>query len=329
MGDVDDFCALHLSRVLQVGHRVRVQGLVSVNGQELNGCTGTIVKAPIDVQNGYACSDRFGVQLDRLRGPKSIKVVNLRRVWLRADTGSPGNEEFNSEEEAGVEASSPGAPSEPAKLSTDELSINAQLSDALLRGRSVPHVVLLTFSRCPQAFLDALSDSPELVECQRVLKMHNLHAHVGSPTRFGPQVFVYPENYQPLEEALRLSGFPLSGFRCWHVFADAVFADLVTNIATQLPKRHKIYPRGSSIVPLGFAASVLESSCEASVFKTFIDIHVPSSLCSSANKGSAQTASTTEADFRKGPQRPRPCGRHSAGGSREAWVIATVVEDSG
>lgn len=177
-----------------------------------------------------------------------------------------------------------------------ESDVNAQVSDALVRSPALngPRVVLLTFTRSPRAFREALLEATgELAECRRALDEAGLAVeHVS-----GAKMLVQPWQYEPALEALRLCKLTLLH---QHVVVDPSLADSVESLVRGLPRRNKVYMRDTNVLPLGSAAAIGQMDVPVSVSKTFIDIRVPSSLCSTISLG-PRTVSTTDANPRKGP----------------------------
>merc|ERR1712050_795915 len=157
-------------------------------------------------------------------------------------------------------------------LSPELADVNAQVSDALLRCQKGLHVVLHTLSRFPRALMNRFQQNPALSACLHDMEENGLSCQVNQDGRLGPFVFVRPEHHGPLEEALRSLGFELAAFRHWHVFADEELSPIISKIVKALPKKEKVYPRSTSVVPLSFAAEVLENRLDACMLKTFIDI---------------------------------------------------------
>jgi len=278
---VEEDCTPH---VLSLGARVQVHSLVSAVGVQLNGSFGTIVKYD-------TLAERVGVQIDGI-GLKSIRKANLTPALpTRTCMQPPPAPEFLHPDviaaQAAIESSLHDAPGEP--------DVNAQLSRALLQSRPPvlgPHVILLTFSRSPQSFRETLLQASELEACRQALEVAGFAVELPS----GAKVFVEPQHYLPTVEAVRLGGWTLMH---QHVLVDPELADAVIGLVLALPGREKIRPRGAKVLPVGFATAVTEMNAEVYVSKDFINIRVPSSLCSDVGTG-LRTASTTDADERKG-----------------------------
>lgn len=286
--------------LLMKGDRVRIMNLNSEKGIALNGHLGTVWK--FNVTNA-----RVGVEVDGMDGVMAIRDVNLHWVPFGGEQ-SDGNlfpnalDHFGAEElneQAAIEASLESGAGAPQQ---GEFDVNAQLSGALLGSRSRAHIALHTFSPCPQALFEALSDDPELAAYDRALEGHMRTVTTRARVR------VKPEHFEPLVEALRLSGFPLSGFQGSHMFSEPLLNETIANIVDRLPGTLKVSVKLSGVVPLEFAAAALDNNVGPAVFKTFINIRVPTSLCSSEAIG-PHTASTTEARDRVRSHGQRPCGK--------------------
>lgn len=167
-------------------------------------------------------------------------------------------------------------------------------------------VVLLTFSRSPATFRDALLNAPTLMPWKQSLLEHHFPVELAT----GAKVFVKVDDYKPLMEFIRLHSVR---FGAKHVFVDFSLQDIVVSIVrTECPSRSNVYPRSRNEMPLNFAAAASRlAPGEVSVVNTFFDIHVPnqSSLRSSTQEDGECTASTTEANSRckgKKARRARP-----------------------
>jgi hypothetical protein len=289
-----------LAEIPFVGDFVIISGLASAAGKQLNGQIGTVTSWDHFL-------GRIGVRIDGVTGLKAIKLMNL--VLL----GRPASiEQEELHDQVAIEASlkMSGVTVHPELVS--QADVNAQISDALLRSRQGPKVMLITCARRCSQLIEFLKAGPELKATRLAMQANGLTCQSNEGGRLGPFVFVQPDNYHPLEEALRLSGFPLSEFRCGHVFAEEDLAEVILKFAQSIPKADKLRPT-SAIVPLSFAAKIVENNLEARTFKTFIDIKVPTSMWSEGS--GTKTMSTTATDPRKGPSKLRPCARNNSKGS--------------
>lgn len=175
---------------------------------------------------------------------------------------------------------------------------NGQIAEAILRSRSaasaVRAVILLEFSRDPRSFHDALRECEDLKDIRDALKSAGAESELPSLTK----VFVPPEMYDAVMEAVRIFGLELHGR---HVL---VVRELEENVKRVVhTKGSKVRPTGRGIVPLGFAEASLQADAKIEVTHTFVHIKIPRSLCSEVHSGPV-TASTTDAHPRSG-QNPR------------------------
>lgn len=181
--------------------------------------------------------------------------------------------------------------------------VNAQVSEALLRSGladSGPRVLLLKLSRRPAALRSLLLEAPELAACRCALESHEFPVELPS----GAKIFVRPEHYMPTLEVVRSQGWKLYPD---HMFADVDLEPTIMCLLDQLRDRpHSVHSRRTDVVPLAFAQAACRANVEIHVSRTFISIHVPSSLCTSSVSGAPHTASTTDAE-------PRKVANHRAG----------------
>lgn len=265
-----------------VGDAVQIHGLKSCLGQLLNGCEGLVVS--FDVSTG-----RRDVQLPGGGETYAIKPENLV-----IKTSPPSDPEYYDIQTAIQESVS----SEANHLNSHSQApaeVNAQISSALLKtadADSGPRVVLLKFSRRPRSFTEALLQAPELADCIEALQSHGFCAEL----QCGAKIFVRPEHYSATLEAIRLGGWKLFPN---HVVTEVYLEQVVLGIVEKLPWRASVHPRGSHVVPLGFATSAAEHEGNIQVARTFVQVRLPTSLRSESHSG-PRTASTTDMDLRKG-----------------------------
>ncbi|CAE8673186.1 unnamed protein product [Polarella glacialis] len=134
-------------------------------------------------------------------------------------------------------------------------AVNAQVSRALLgegtsseSGEWNHELLILRFSRSPQEFFDALLGSVELAPWLHALDTAGF-AEVVAGLR--PSIIlVRPEHVRPLVEAIHLQKMTP---RASDVFVEPELEGVIKNIVDSLPKKFKVYPRGSLSVPLGLA----------------------------------------------------------------------------
>jgi len=249
-----------------VGDFVVIEGLESSAGQELNGQVGTVTRWD-------HFSGRIGVEVDGLKGAKAIKLLNLK-LLSRPMQIDP--DDFIAQ--SAIDASLKMQVVPDSELSKELYDVNAQVSDALIRSRKGLQVVLHTLTRCPEALTRAFESDPKLAECRHAMEENGLSVQLNSSNRHGPFAFVRPENYEALKAELVLAGSSLQSFRCWHIFADEDLSSTIVDVVQNVPKKEKVYARKTSVVPLSFAAQVLEEQVEASILRTFISIKLPSSM---------------------------------------------------
>lgn len=265
---------------LRVGDRVLICGLVSPASQELNGRAGA-------VRRDDRAAGRFGVEMDgdsSGAGLRAIKASNLIPVGETEDT-SPAEQEA-------IAASLAAASSTPPQ---GELDVNAQVSEALLRSREeperrqpAPHVLLISYSRSPEPFREALLDATELASSRAALEARGFATEL----RAGAKVLVLPEHYEPLLESLHQRGFdPDERFTHWHLFLEPPLEEVVDAIVErvnqQLKHNKKIYKKPEKVtVPLShFAVTAARQKRKQVVLRTFIELVAPPSLYSAGSGG--------------------------------------------
>lgn len=288
------------SQGLDVGVRVKVFGLTSGVGKELNDCMGTVMSHD-------PCSGRYGVQVDGWKGTKALKPENLVRAMQKFPEQSQSEfDPFDVDELAAQPALWNSANSSNIAMTSieRESEVNEQVSSAILHSKNTEKglkVLVLRFSRSSRAFRDALLQSPELEDTRNALEQFGYSVELES----GAKVFVRPDIYQPVLRAIRLGGWVLYPE---HVIVETPeLEDAVIQLAKGLPKkvtntrqnREKVLPRGATAMPLAFAAAAENLECDVSVSKTFLHVQVPSSMRSSEGDGQP-TVSTTQTSPRKG-----------------------------
>jgi len=294
-----------LSAQIKVGDRVYLKGLVSQVGQQLNGCKGTVLSYD-------DLAERFGVEVDDV-GRKSLKASNLSPVMQAGIHATYfGDEDVNRpESEAHVEdidledvvtqsvIENSLRCSEAAQPFQQWQDTNAQISDAVLRSRVLAEaqkVVLLTFSRSPKQYREALMTAPELSDYRRALE----DAGFAVEHKSGAKMMVQPQQYAALIETISWSRLSLAPR---HVFLDPSIEHVVINVleavSQTLPKKQKFYIQSTLNVPLDLAVQALKKESGVLVRRTFVEISIPSSMYSASSSGPC-TLSTTDADSRKG-----------------------------
>lgn len=252
------------------GDKVRIEGLqiaTDLNG-DVGFCCGTDPK-----------SARIRVSL--ISGLKLVKAGNL--VAIKAD------------DQDAIENSV-----KDSAVLQDLEGVNAHISDALMRSMPDPSgakVVLLTFSRDPAALAQTLLQAAELAPLKEALAAEGLDVELPS----GAKIFVRPEHHGPTLEAIRLYGLSL---KPKHVVVDVELEQDVLKLVQSLRPK-KVYAKTRTIMPLALAEFAGNCDYEVDISRTFIDIHISSSLCSVSNQ-SHHAASTTQADPRKCRHHPKP-----------------------
>jgi len=159
---------------------------------------------------------------------------------------------------------------------------------------AIARVRLLKFSRSLPALRQALLDASELKACRESLKSQGLAVELPS----GAKMFVRPEHYAPALEAIRIQGLTLYPD---HVVEDIDIESVVLAVVQDLRGRNFAYPKRKQDIPLGFAATALESGIQVEVARSFLHIRLSSVMCSSSDSAAPRTSSTTDAQPRKGP----------------------------
>lgn len=307
--DRDDARAIHGGAI--PGDFVEISGLQSDEGKRLNGHIGVVL--------GYAeKTDRQRTLVPPV-GIKQIRMCNLRVYGRSLLQAAPALEKLRApslgavrseaasvemvdlDEQVAIKASLTDVVQD--SLVPDASLVNAQISYALISSTKPPHVFLLAYSRSPKCFRDALMEGPELSACRSALESKGFQPELHS----GAKVLVEPGVYPAVMEAIRLGGFRLARE---HVIVSPHLESTVRKLIDDLPKRAKVYQRGSqSKVPLGLAGFASQSETAVLIKRTFINLKVKHSMRSSTDEG-PQTASTTDADGRK------PANHRGKGGTR-------------
>lgn len=155
----------------------------------------------------------------------------------------------------------------------------------------------LEFSRTPKSFHEALDESTILKNCHDTIKSHGLRCKLESGTR----LYVMPDQ---LSETLRAVADLKLQSR--HVVASDRFAQEVVQAIASIKDSEQVREKKRQRVHFAEELSKependFNSGDEIPLLisKTFIHIPLPSSLCSAPSSGPV-TASTTDADLRKG-----------------------------
>lgn len=262
-----------------LGEHVRAHGLTSPTGQALNGLVGVVVEHDL-------AAGRCGVQFEHVDGIKAIKLANLATFTVRCHESTPPPEKS------------------PTTDPEEEMSVNAQVSDTLLRSTEYYNrrVLLMQFSRSPEAFRKALMHCSDLASVRESLKEHGLPIELQS----GAKVFVQPEDYPAVLEAIKLGKWVLHPS---DIIVDPALEVSVLQVARNLPRddagrRAKVLPRGSQAVPLNFAAKSAELGGVVCQTRTFINIKVPSSSSQQYTKSTTDASTRKIKNHRRGKQYP-------------------------
>eukprot|EP00931_Biecheleriopsis_adriatica_P090684 TRINITY_DN64626_c0_g1_i1.p1 TRINITY_DN64626_c0_g1~~TRINITY_DN64626_c0_g1_i1.p1 ORF type:complete len:875 (-),score=146.94 TRINITY_DN64626_c0_g1_i1:77-2563(-) len=178
------------------------------------------------------------------------------------------------------------------RMDADEVEDSACLPARLTEGSAVAvnqpgpdaefrqEVVLLKFLRPSGALRDALLSAPKLAECKALLERHSYTAELES----GAKVFVSPDHFTPLMEAIRMGKWQLYPE---HVFVDPGLEEVVLGVARGLPRSAKVYCHKAGLkrysVPTGFAAEVSgldDPDISVEYQRSFVHVRLPSSLVS-------------------------------------------------
>lgn len=279
---------------LAVGDRVWIHNMP---GSPMDGRSGTVL-TPISGSGRYAVDvngleESWAVHAENLWSESFKQQFLPDREW---DEALATVEQDDIVAEGCLDGASAG----------EEMDTKLPIASSSNRGGNMaPAVVLLRFSRSPRSFRGLLAEAAELAACRDALAK----AGLAWEHRSGAKMLIKPEHYEPALESLRLAGWSLGR---QDVIVDVEMAEVVTGLLLHLPGRDNVYPRGRRSVPLAFSAASLRCEHDITVSKTFINIRIPSSMCSTEETGQ-RTQSTTDADKRKGKntRRRRARGHHS------------------
>lgn len=172
--------------------------------------------------------------------------------------------------------------------------LNAQCSWALSRSRDFSEfLVQLKVNRDPKEFHGALETCGELEQCRDDL----LAAGKSLPLRGGGWILVHPEQYDAAQTWAEWHGALIPQ----HVLVCQDYEAGVLNAIEDIPCKAKVRVKKKSTVPYAFASMSVTLKHTISIKRTFIDVHIPSSLRSSSS-GHCATASTTEAHRGRNPR---------------------------
>lgn len=290
----------HATDTFRLGDRVQLGEVDGTVGLQFNGCIGIIADIPL--------AGPYGV---KVRGVTDLIQVEFWHLIKLNSTSQPSWDSSDSSEEmedrdveetgkqTAIELDATNPHTAAASQRCDS-GLNAQVSDTVLRYRPADvgvKVLLLKLSRRPSALQDVLLQSHELSDCRNALEECGYSVKLSS----GAYVFVRPEHYAATLEAIRIQGKKLYPN---NILVDVELEMMVTEVVRGLPGREKVYTRSREVTPLAFASAVTSFDFKVSIRRTFIEIHVPSSLRSEKASG-PRTASTTDAGEQRKGTNPR------------------------
>jgi hypothetical protein len=176
--------------------------------------------------------------------------------------------------EAEATAHAQSAETEEANASSANIILRSEAQGQAATG---VNIIILKFSRSPAPFRAALLDSEgdALFECRAALA--NAHLDVVLPS--AAKVFVRPEHYTHLLEALEHNNMPLYSS---HVLVAEEFEAAVMTALMSLPSSCQVRNRERSHLPVDW--DTLEVHLNLKVVRTFITISVPTSLYSAGSR---------------------------------------------
>eukprot|EP00444_Apocalathium_aciculiferum_P069655 CAMPEP_0183573686 /NCGR_PEP_ID=MMETSP0371-20130417/131609_1 /TAXON_ID=268820 /ORGANISM="Peridinium aciculiferum, Strain PAER-2" /LENGTH=227 /DNA_ID=CAMNT_0025783689 /DNA_START=12 /DNA_END=695 /DNA_ORIENTATION=+ len=205
-------------------------------------------------------------------GLESVESMRQLDAML-ADMNASGDDAFHGEPE-GLPADSlegdPGSVLSP-QVAADNAAQASAVFETLGSIQLSVTVILLHFSRSPEAFRVALMEGPELQPCRQALTDAAKDAKLES----GAKAFVRPEHYDAMCEAIHSTGRKLYTS---HVLVAEEFEHLVLDAVDCLPSSEGVRRRDRE--NLAASWDTLSSELKLRVRRTFIYFHVPSSLYS-------------------------------------------------
>jgi len=163
-----------------------------------------------------------------------------------------------------------------------------------------PMVLLIEFSRHPDALRKVLLEASELEPCRALLQSNSMQVELKS----GAKIFVRPERY----EAARLS---LQHHKLYpkHVILDLELEPVILKLVQSLPGHNKVPLKTKSTVPVGFAEACVKDNLDLIIKRTFIHIKLPSSLYSVTEPSAHSTTDAAKGRKGKNPRAIR-CDRN-------------------
>jgi len=132
-------------------------------------------------------------------------------------------------------------------------------------------IVVLKFSRSPEAFRQALMEGPQLEACRQALKDAGFEVKLSS----GAKAFVRPEHYSAMCEAIHSTGKPLFTS---HVLVAEEFECLLYEVFSNLPSAQGVRCRDRE--DLAGSWDRMSAELKLTVKRTFFEIRIPPSLYS-------------------------------------------------
>eukprot|EP00933_Yihiella_yeosuensis_P051266 TRINITY_DN49143_c0_g1_i1.p1 TRINITY_DN49143_c0_g1~~TRINITY_DN49143_c0_g1_i1.p1 ORF type:complete len:698 (+),score=112.78 TRINITY_DN49143_c0_g1_i1:62-2095(+) len=136
-------------------------------------------------------------------------------------------------------------------------------------------VVILKFSRSPNSFRMALLEGPELLDCRSALQEAGMEVVLER----GAKIFMRPEHYWSLREAIQQDGMQLFSS---HVLVAAEFEHLVLQALASIPGSEQVHRNGQDQVQVPVAWDSLSASLNLSVTRSLISFPATASIWSRA-----------------------------------------------
>lgn len=163
-------------------------------------------------------------------------------------------------------------------------------------------VQLLTFSRSPKQYREALQTAEELAPIREALQTAGHAMELDS----GAKVLVQVNDYAPVIEFIRMNE---TVYSTQHLFVDSDIEATVLEVLSRLPKTNKLKASSIQIVPLEVAIANVQKDRKhrLEVVKTFIDI--PGTTCAkllSSSDTATGTFTMSSGDANPGRKVPNP-----------------------